>query len=332
MRPERNSAGDFQIIMNVAARDSILTEWNELLCEIITDMAVINRGVNRFNGEWTHYRLGPIDLNFIRATPQVVFHNAKNPSRFTGPDLDFVYLKQGTARLRHHGKAVLVPESTFVLLDNTRDYELEFDTDSLGLTVHIGEDWLRRWAKDPTPLFSRPLMARNGWGYPLAAMLETMALEGLEHITLPRETIADQLGAFIAMMAETPNPNAKTSRYLVNLLERIKTEMRNCYHEVELSPGHIADRIGISKRHLHGLFAREGTTFGSTLLNYRLEQAAAMLADPRHGESPIGEITTKCGFVDQSHFARRFRQKFGVTPKQYRNGGLTRIFHPVVFK
>ena len=32
----------------------------------------------------------------------------------------------------------------------------------------------------------------------------------------------------------------------------------------------------------------------------------------------IAEVAEKCGFSDPSHFARRFRKRFGVTPIQYR--------------
>lgn len=304
--------------MNIAARDSILTDWNELLCETITDMAVLNRGAGRFEGVWRHYRLGPVDLNFISATPQVVFHGAGSAASMTNASFDLVYLKRGTGKLRHHGKSVIVPEGGLVLLDNTRDYEFGFGTGSLGLTVHIGEAWLRRWTHAAVNLIAHPLMARNSWGYPLTAMLEVIASQGLENAALPRETIADQLGSFIALTAEPPDRNGKTTRYTATLLERIKAEMHDLYDDPELSPAYIADRAGISKRHLHGLFAQAGTTFNTVLLNFRLQQAAAMLSNPRYTALQIGEIARQSGFVDQSHFAKRFRQRYGVSPKHYR--------------
>jgi DNA-binding HxlR family transcriptional regulator len=38
----------------------------------------------------------------------------------------------------------------------------------------------------------------------------------------------------------------------------------------------------------------------------------------RFGKMSVSEIGWRCGFVDSSHFARRFQQKFGKSPSQYR--------------
>ena len=32
----------------------------------------------------------------------------------------------------------------------------------------------------------------------------------------------------------------------------------------------------------------------------------------------IGDIAWACGFADPSHFARRFRQRYGINPVRYR--------------
>ena len=80
----------------------------------------------------------------------------------------------------------------------------------------------------------------------------------------------------------------------------------------------VAAAHGLSKRYLHLLFASAGSSFGSTLLELRLGQAQAMLADRRFGRSSIGEIAWRCGFTDPSHFARRFRQRFGHAPAAWR--------------
>lgn len=46
----------------------------------------------------------------------------------------------------------------------------------------------------------------------------------------------------------------------------------------------------------------------------RLDRALELL----HGPSPIAGIAAACGYVDQSAFARRFKEAVGLTPSQYR--------------
>jgi transcriptional regulator GlxA family with amidase domain len=52
----------------------------------------------------------------------------------------------------------------------------------------------------------------------------------------------------------------------------------------------------------------------------RLERAAEMLRDRRFNGYRAGDIAWTCGFANASHFARRFRAKYGVSPVNYRNG------------
>jgi AraC-like DNA-binding protein len=33
---------------------------------------------------------------------------------------------------------------------------------------------------------------------------------------------------------------------------------------------------------------------------------------------PIGTLAYDCGFTTQAHFSRRFKDRYGVTPREYR--------------
>ncbi len=50
----------------------------------------------------------------------------------------------------------------------------------------------------------------------------------------------------------------------------------------------------------------------------RLKRAKALLDDVRFERIPIAEIAWRSGFTNPSHFARRFRQRFGMAPADYR--------------
>jgi transcriptional regulator GlxA family with amidase domain len=66
------------------------------------------------------------------------------------------------------------------------------------------------------------------------------------------------------------------------------------------------------------VFARAGTTFGEELMAVRLKQAHRLLSDCRFNDLPIGEISARCGFIEPSHFARRFKLRFRVSPTEFR--------------
>jgi AraC-like DNA-binding protein len=63
----------------------------------------------------------------------------------------------------------------------------------------------------------------------------------------------------------------------------------------------------LGQRHFSGFVAR-----------YRLDAAAAVLADPARDAAPVIEVALECGFNSIGPFNRAFRGRFGVTPTQFR--------------
>ncbi len=99
--------------------------------------------------------------------------------------------------------------------------------------------------------------------------------------------------------------------------------VRDWAHDETLNPDKVATLGGMSKRSVHALFSAAGTTFSKELMNIRLERARRHLDDPLFGDIRVSEIGCRCGFVDASHFARRFTERFGISPSAYR-----RATHP----
>lgn len=64
------------------------------------------------------------------------------------------------------------------------------------------------------------------------------------------------------------------------------------------------------------VFATTGEKPAAYILRIRLSYAKRLLIG--HPEYNIGDIAMKCGFEDNAHFTRTFRQLFDMTPTQYR--------------
>ncbi|MET4682622.1 helix-turn-helix domain-containing protein [Brevundimonas faecalis] len=80
----------------------------------------------------------------------------------------------------------------------------------------------------------------------------------------------------------------------------------------------VAERFGISRRKLYYLLEPHGG-FTSCLRERRLDLAHAMLRDPMQRGKSIDEIAQSCGFAWRTNFARTFRARFGVTPREARS-------------
>jgi AraC family transcriptional regulator, positive regulator of tynA and feaB len=75
-------------------------------------------------------------------------------------------------------------------------------------------------------------------------------------------------------------------------------------------------KAGISLRYLQKLFTQHGSTCSEFTYSLRLEHAAHLL----HRRALLGtsqslsEVAHACGFSDYTHFARKFRHRFGHAP------------------
>lgn len=99
-------------------------------------------------------------------------------------------------------------------------------------------------------------------------------------------------------------------------------KLRRVIHErlrrPDLSVRGVAAAVGISERYVHKLFERTGTSFSRYVMERRLDGAAADLRDAARATQPVGAIAFDWGFVDMSHFARRFRMRFDCSPSEWR--------------
>jgi AraC family transcriptional regulator, arabinose operon regulatory protein len=78
----------------------------------------------------------------------------------------------------------------------------------------------------------------------------------------------------------------------------------------------LAAAVFLSPSRLAHLFKEQtGQTVTDALRQLRLRQAARLL---RHSGRSVQEIAAEVGFHCPFHFSRRFRQAFGVSPREYR--------------
>ncbi|STC69674.1 helix-turn-helix domain-containing protein [Corynebacterium pilosum] len=85
-----------------------------------------------------------------------------------------------------------------------------------------------------------------------------------------------------------------------------------------LSTGRVAAAVNISERQLSRLFAEAGTTVSRYVLHTRLDFAKQALSSPEYGAHQVGDIGKRFGFSSPSHFSRTFRERFDMTPLQWR--------------
>ncbi|MEM7052414.1 MAG: helix-turn-helix domain-containing protein [Acidobacteriota bacterium] len=107
-------------------------------------------------------------------------------------------------------------------------------------------------------------------------------------------------------------------RFLAAELERHLRD-EGLARDPELNLGRLATTLGTSQHHLSEVFNQElGKTFYQYLNELRLETIAASLADSSQRQRKVLDLAFDAGFQSKATFYRLFRQRYAVSPSEYR--------------
>ena len=100
------------------------------------------------------------------------------------------------------------------------------------------------------------------------------------------------------------------------LVTRIEAYVQQHLADPALSPESIAHAHHISVRQLYKLWSGRELGLAEWIMRGRLEGARR---DLRRNESiPIAALARRWGFTDATHFGRRFRSAYGISPREWR--------------
>lgn len=118
------------------------------------------------------------------------------------------------------------------------------------------------------------------------------------------------------------------------LLRRTKAANDAMYYiykhlDTDINIEELADSLGLSRFHLQRVFKDIfGRNIYESIKSIRLQKAANLLITNKY--STISEITGQCGYASQSSFNKVFRERFGMTPKEWRRGGYERYSAQII--
>jgi AraC-like DNA-binding protein len=104
-----------------------------------------------------------------------------------------------------------------------------------------------------------------------------------------------------------------------HLVQRISLFIETNYADTALGADLIASKHNISTRYLFKIWSAQPQSLMETLMSMRLGAAERLLL--AYPGMTMATVAHRCGFVDASHFSRRFRQNYGQSPTEFRHGG-----------
>lgn len=222
----------------------------------------------------------------------------------------------GESIIIHNDRVVNIAAGDVILLDSTRPVTF----------VSTGQPGCPQWLGLQVPrqnLVSHLGFAPQGGACgrrqaQAARLLYQLALDPVGNAE-PASAAADEfmrLAVYDLIGALFAPPVPLGSCHTDKLFSRACGIIKDRFADPDISPCEVAAEMGISLRYLQKLFTIRGSTCGDYIASLRLDHAAHLIerrALMKTGQ-PLSDISYACGFRDYTHFARRFRQRFGTTP------------------
>jgi AraC-like DNA-binding protein len=241
--------------------------------------------------------------------------------RMQGPPMISLAVQvRGTGRFAQSGRRQLVGPGELMLNDLTIPYDfswsgngasraLQVSYDVLGLPPHIVRRGARRLPASPLYELVRSHFAR------LHADADTLSTDpgaaalGSATVELLRALVTSAAGV------DTYSRPALADALLQRILAYTRTHLK----DPSLDQARIASAHHLSVRALYALCAKAGLSLEQWIIEQRLEGARSTLASPAGRTRTIESVARAWGFTAPSHFTRRFKAAYGLTPRQWRD-------------
>ncbi|WP_410876964.1 helix-turn-helix domain-containing protein [Nocardia sp. A7] len=263
-------------------------------------------------GDANIFRAAMSGIRLIRTSKQV----RANPS----PMLAIAVHRRGTARYEQDGLQRELAAGELHLMDLNAPYDFRWAGDGGSTCLHVPLDQLalpvERIRRAARHLHRSPY-------YRLVAGHITEMTEQADALSChptARLTGSASIDLIRGLLLSTTEPDRHDGAVIPSeiMLAEIRAYVRRHLADPELDAARIARALNISVRYLYKICAAADYRLARSIIGERLDRIRDDLASPELRHVSIAAIAFRWGFRDASHFTRRFRATYGVTPREWR--------------
>lgn len=286
--------------------------WASAVAQAFAKLDVEPDGHKDINCRIFWREIGRSRIMFASGTPQIVCRTSATIAADHAENIILMFQKRGSATLLHHGKSVDLAPGSIVAMDTRSPYRLTFFDDFEQQILRFPASALGAGALDlsertairiASSFASKLLLA----GFSVARDAEAALQGDLEGPLLDL--------ACLTLSAHSPPVGSSAP---ADRLGQARNYIRANLNSPDLCPQKVAFELGISLRSLQKAFALADDQPSAYIANARLSEVGKALNDPALEPRTIWHIAQAWGFNDPSYFARSFRKRYGMTPRDWR--------------
>jgi AraC family transcriptional regulator, positive regulator of tynA and feaB len=260
-------------------------------------------------------KLGNMLLSTCVCAPCEVTRSARDARDGIDDYILSVRLK-GRSLFEQGERRVIIEPGMIFIQDCSKPLRIEFIEPSTSFVVNIPRQEFD--TRLTTSEGERVLSTSEPKGGIASEFMQALGLRVASIETALHDRLEKQAADIIALAFAGSDGATPLSSARAQALRRLKGEIDRRLSDPGLRPADAAAGAGISVRYANALLAEENSSVERYILQRRLERCRRTLEDPLQAHRMIGEVAFAWGFSDHSHFTRRFRAAYGMTPADCR--------------
>jgi AraC-like DNA-binding protein len=294
--------------------------WNDLTSDILPEHCATAADPKVFCGRVRRVDLGAIRMAEISASASVVCRTRSHIAHALEQPYVLRLLLSGELQGSQDGIEIIQRPGDFALYDSSRPYRLTLRGDTALLSIRIPESRLLQHIPCPESVTSLVVSGNSDAGMLTSGFLREF-WSGAGRIILSNAAprIADiALQLIASSYALLPLKRLERTSYVALHRLEIITYIEEHLRDPALTPTKVSNALRLSPGYAHRIFSDGKESIGRYILRRRLECCREALVDPLQSGRTITHIAFGFGFASSAHFSRVFRERYGMTPREFR--------------
>lgn len=224
-----------------------------------------------------------------------------------------VFQLSGQAMMEQDERQVVIGAGDISLIDASRPCSLYWEQDSRQISLLLPRTLLEQHF----PHQKIGCAERLPSNLPMVQLSHSLLQESMNNTAMSESESEAALQAMVCLLRPVLHQRESAPPRRERQFQKVVTLIDDNIRQETLRPEWIAGETGMSVRSLYRMFADKGLVVAQYIRNRRLDFCAEAIRHAGEDEKLAG-IGFHWGFTDQSHFSTAFKQRFGLTPGEYR--------------
>lgn len=269
-----------------------------------------------FHGEIDTSYAGSLKLSTVTSRNVNLYRTRQEISRGNDAWFYTVFQLSGQASIEQDDRQVKLETGDMTLIDASRPCSILWQQTSRQVSLLLPRQLLENQLRGS----AISVATRLDKSLPMVQLSQRLLHESMSSPALSASESEAALDAIVCLLRPMLHQQDVQPSRREKQFSRIMALIDDAIQEEHLRPEWLAGETGMSVRSLYRLFADKGLVVAQYIKNRRLDLCARAL-QCAHDDEKLAGIGYRWGFSDHSHFSTAFKQRFGMSPGEYRKRG-----------